>query len=113
MFSKSDELELLNYSDNEIVMSANWSGKIQPQNDLVMELFEEITFPMRRHIKYFTNMYVNANVYVVAGGPDHIMSGARPGTHNSWIRKGTEQKIILDEKSNTLIIGNAIFKVIA
>ena len=54
-----------------------------------------------------------AQIYVEHGGPDHIMSGVRPGTHDTWISKGRNEDIAFDKKLNQLKIGDALFQVIS
>ena len=111
-FEKNDVIELINYGKQEVILSKNWTGDIAFQNDLVLELYEEKTFPLGRHICYFSNAFVRIQIYVEKGGPDNVMSGARPGTHDMWRKNGSNEKIVLDKNNNQIKIGEALFQIV-
>jgi hypothetical protein len=110
-FQKDVVIELINYGKKEVILSKDWTGEIAFQNDLVLELYEEKTFPLGRHICYFSNAFVRIQIYIEKGGPDNVMSGARPGTHDMWRKIGTNEKIILDKNNNQIMIGEALFQI--
>jgi hypothetical protein len=112
-FEKNDLIELINYGKQEVILSKNWTGEIAFQKDIVLELYEEKTFPLGRHICYFTNSFVRIQIYVEKGGPDNIMGGARPGTHDMWRKLDSNEKILLDKNNNQLKIGEALFQIIS
>ena len=112
-FTKLDEIEIINWDPYRAILSSKWNDEIKYQEDLILELYEEKTFPLGRHIRFFADLYVVAQIYIEHGGPDHIMSGARPGTHETWIAKGHNEDITFDKKLNQLKIGGALFQVIS
>ena len=112
-FTKHDEIEIINWDPSRAILSLDWSDQLKYQKDLILELYEEKSFPLGKHIRYFADLYVLAQIYVEHGGPDHIMSGARPGTHDTWIAKGRNEDITFDKKLNQLKIGAALFQVIS
>jgi len=112
-FTKLDEIEIINWDPYKAILSTDWNDQIKYQKDLILELYEEKTFPLGRHIRFFADLYVVAQIYIEHGGPDHIMSGARPGTHETWIAKGHNEDITFDKKLNQLKIGEALFQVIS
>lgn len=112
IFSKNEIIELFNNGDFEIIMSKNWRGEVSERDDLALELYEEKTFPLGNHIAYFANIFSKSKVHIFKGGPDNVMGGARPGDHEVWIRKGENEKIIVDYASGQVRIGVALFKII-
>jgi len=108
---KHEKIEVINYGKSEVVFTRSWNGEINYVDDLVLDLYEEKSFVIGTHLGYFADIYSPRKAYVPAGGPDHLISGVKPGTHQISLRQGMGEKIIFN-RDDELKIGNAKFWVV-
>ena len=112
-FSTDDELTVITYDDSTAIISSDWSGHIKLNFDLILELYEEVTFPLNKHVRYYANLLKKAQGFVYAGSQDHLIGGVRPGARDMWVRWGSNEEIVLIEKNKKLMIGNALFNILS